>query len=559
MIPGFTGLAVVVMASIHPTQALSPNGQSLPSITPLADTPVPGLNSSAVAQQTPEPETPVTIPPPADSPEVLRFPIKEFRLQGNTLLSGTELQNQLKKYLGQDKTVDDLSAAREALLESYRQAGYSLVSISSPTRLSLDGVFQIDITEVSVSRVTITGNRYFNEDNIRAALPELQENRSPNLNALASQLFLANDNSSRQLTLDFQPAESGQSNVEIKVQDQNPQRWTVRLDNTGTESSGRLRFSAIAQNNNLFNRGHIAAASVTLSPDNLENVKQFGLFYQAPIPRWGDAINFSASYSDINSGRVADVFDVSGQGFATGIHFLHNLSRTALDRQVLDFGIDYRLFQNTVDFFGENLGVDVAAFPVSLGYQYTAKRGNNGFSAGIRYVRNISGVFGRNEDRIYGESRVGAKADWDLFEINGTYQYAFPSGWLLNIQAEGQYAGEPLISGEQFGLGGARSIRGLEEREVAGDDALRATLEVYTPEISGGHRFLAFTDIGQYWRENALPGEPDSDSMWTVGLGWRWNYQNRLGTAVDLGYVLDSSVFSNSGDVRVHFSLNYSF
>lgn len=93
MIPGFTGLAVVVMASIHPTQALPPNAQSLPSITPLADTPVPGLNSSAVAQQTPEPETPVKIPLPADSPEVLRFPIKEFRLQGNTLLSGTELQN----------------------------------------------------------------------------------------------------------------------------------------------------------------------------------------------------------------------------------------------------------------------------------------------------------------------------------------------------------------------------------------------------------------------------------------------------------------------------------
>lgn len=104
-----------------------------------------------------------------------------------------------------------------------------------------------------------------------------------------------------------------------------------------------------------------------------------------------------------------------------------------------------------------------------------------------------------------------------------------------------------------------RSIRGLEEREAAGDNALRASIEIYTPVIGNGHRFLAFTDVGQYWREKALPGEPDNDTLWTTGLGWRWNLQNRLNTAVDLGYVLKGSAISNSGDMRVHFSLNYSF
>jgi hemolysin activation/secretion protein len=99
----------------------------------------------------------------------------------------------------------------------------------------------------------------------------------------------------------------------------------------------------------------------------------------------------------------------------------------------------------------------------------------------------------------------------------------------------------------------------LEEREIAGDNALRASLEVYTPVLAKGHRFLAFTDIGQYWRENTLPGEPDQDSIWTVGLGWRWDEQNRFSSAVDLGYVLDGSVISDSGDLRVHFSLVYSF
>ena len=243
----------------------------------------------------------------------------------------------------------------------------------------------------------------------------------------------------------------------------------------------------------------------------------------------------------------------------TLINWVKYISRTALDRQTLDVGFGYRLFDNTVDFVGRDLGVDVATLPVSIAYQYAANRGNHAFSTGIRYLRNIPGVVGSNNNQVYTESRTGANTDWDLWQIKGNYQYAWDSGWLLNLRGESQYAGEPLISGEQFRLGGLYSIRGLQEREVAGDDGILASLEVYTPAIANGHRFLAFTDFGQYWREEALPGEIESDSIWTVGLGWRWNYHNQFNAAVDIGYVLDDAPLSDPGDIRIHFSLGYSF
>ncbi len=507
----------------------------------------------AIFVQAPQPET-----LPGNSSEILRFSIKEFRFQGNTLLSNEILQEKIKEYLGENKTINDLISAQEVLAKAYQDAGYGLVSISLPQRQSLEGIFKIDIREVRISQVTITGNKHFSNETIRAALPELEAGKVPNLDQLSRQLFLANDNPSRQLVLNFQPAEPGETNVEIKVQDQDPQRWAIRLDNTGNDATGRTRLSLIAQNSNLWERGHLAAFSVTVSPEKLDKVKQFGLFYQFPLPDSGDAINFNAGYSDVNSGRIADIFNVSGQGFVTGLHYVHNLSRTALDRQTLDFGLDYRLFQNNVDFRGINLGVDVAAFPISLGYEYTARRGDAGFSAGLSYVRNIPGVFSRNDDRTYNYSRFGATANWDLVTANLGYQQKFEEGWLFNLQVAGQYAGKPLISGEQFGLGGMRSIRGLEERETAGDNALRSSLEIYTPELGLGNRLLVFTDFGRYWRENTFPGEVVNDNVWTMGLGWRWNWQ-QLNTSVDLGYVLDGSVLSKPGDMRVHFSLQYSF
>ncbi|NEP62855.1 MAG: ShlB/FhaC/HecB family hemolysin secretion/activation protein, partial [Symploca sp. SIO2G7] len=493
-----------------------------------------------------------------DSPELLRFPIKEFRFQGNTLFSDKELQGIVKDYLGEDRNLDALTAVQKTIFETYNNAGYPLVNISYQ-RLSLEGIFQVKIIEFKINSITVTGNQYFSTQSIRTALPELQEGSFPNLNTLSQQLFLANDNPSRQLVLHYQQQEAGKIDVEIQVKDQHPQRWGVRLNNRGTEATGNTRLSLITQNSNLFDRGHLAALGVTISPEKLDKVQQFGLFYQAPIPKWGDTINFSASYSDVDSGRIADIFDVSGQGLATNINWVQYISRTTLDSQTLDIGLGYRLFNNTVDFVGRDLGVDVAALPVSIAYQYYGNRGNNAFSTGIRYMRNIPGVVSSNNNQVYRESRVGANADWDLWQINGTYQYTWDSGWLLNIRGESQYAGEPLVSGEQFPLGGFYSIRGLQEREVAGDNGIFTSLEIYTPAIAYGNRFLAFTDFGQYWREEAQPGETESDRIWTIGLGWRWNYQNQFNAAVDVGYVLDGAVLSNSGDVRVHFSFGYSF
>jgi hemolysin activation/secretion protein len=108
-------------------------------------------------------------------------------------------------------------------------------------------------------------------------------------------------------------------------------------------------------------------------------------------------------------------------------------------------------------------------------------------------------------------------------------------------------------------LGGARTIRGLEEREVAGDDGIRASLEIYTPDLGAGDRLLVFTDFGRYWRQNPLPGEVSHDNIWTAGIGWRWNLPNQFNAGVDLGYAIDGATLTKSGDLRLHFNLQYQF
>lgn len=488
-----------------------------------------------------------------DEKQSIRFPVREFHLQGNLLIDAKTLQAALIPYLGSTQTFKDLLAARDAILQVYRSAGYRMVSVGLPETFGNEGIIELKIVEIPIGKISVSGNQSFSGTNIRAALPSLQEGKSPNLDQLARELFLANDNPSRNLTLNFKDNEQGGADAEIKAVEQQPLRLGVTLDNTGTKATGISRLGVIVHHSNLWDKGHIASASYTTSPEKPGSVRQVGLFYQVPLVTLGDTLNFRASYSDVNSGRVADAFNISGQGQVLGVHYTRDLMRDALYKHTLDLGYDEKNYKNTVDFFGTNLGVDVDTKPLSLAYQYSAQKPIGNISAGISYSHNLPGG-AKNNDATYNASRVGANAGWKVWRINGAYQHGWESDWQVSASFEGQYTNQPLISGEQFGLCGAHSVRGLNERETAGDRGTRLSLEIYTPRILEAHRLLAFVDTGRHTRLNPQPGEQAGEGVTTYGLGWRMGLKNGLSVALDWAIVADGTRTRPSGSQMLHFS-----
>ena len=73
---------------------------------------------------------------------------------------------------------------------------------------------------------------------------------------------------------------------------------------------------------------------------------------------------------------------------------------------------------------------------------------------------------------------------------------------MTTIRADGQWAGQPLISTEQFGIGGVNSVRGYHEGEVFGDTGWHMSLEQKTPpHIVGmvhGSQPLTVSRLGLY-------------------------------------------------------------
>ena len=84
----------------------------------------------------------------------------------------------------------------------------------------------------------------------------------------------------------------------------------------------------------------------------------------------------------------------------------------------------------------------------------------------------------------YTANRAGADEDWNKTTGGLYFKRSFTEDYQLRGYLNGQLSDQALIPGEQFGIGGVRSVRGYEEREVTGDYGFQASLEGWSsPQI----------------------------------------------------------------------------
>ncbi|MBI2307750.1 MAG: ShlB/FhaC/HecB family hemolysin secretion/activation protein [Rhodocyclales bacterium] len=477
------------------------------------------------------------------------FPVSRFVIEGNTLLATERLAPQLDPLRGETRTLDDLLEARKRIESAYREAGYGLVSIGLPRTIDADGTVRLQVRELPLDAVVITPETPAGDpDRYRNALPSLREGESPNLLRLSRELSLANENPSHGLTVDFAQRDDGIV-AEVRVEESSPLKLSLTIDNTGTPETGRTRTGLIVQHANVFGLDHQATLAYTTSPEKADKVSIAALFYRIPLPALGDSLVFSANYSDVDSGRVADLFNISGQGYGAGAHYIHNLTRSAERRASLDIGVDRRVYRDIVDFSGTDIGTQVTTRPLSLQFSTGGRIGKHSYAATLGGARNLPGG-DKNDDAAYAAARSGASADWRVLRASLHWSYLFGNASLLSLRGEMQHTRDPLISGEQFGVGGARSVRGLKEREISGDRGWLTTAEWLSPPLREHHRLALFADAGHVNRLES-PGTPDERAA-SVGLGWRISGWKGFSLNVDFARVVHGAGNTEKGDHRGH-------
>lgn len=505
-----------------------------------------------------------------------QFPIKHFEISGNQLFSDEELQRLVAPYTGEARTYADIQRAQRAVQNAYLAAGFGAVQAITPEQELTDGNVRIHVVEARITHVTVIGNSWFDEANIRAGVPSLREGELPNLRKISENVQLANENPTKRVEVLLNaPTAADELQARILVKDQNPLRISTSLDNTGNQSTGRTRLGVALQHANLFNRDHVATLAYTTSPEETNKVDVYSLSYRLPIYAWGDSLDLIYGYSSVTSASsqtVAGALNFNGSGRVLAARYNHHFARRGEYISQLTLGLERRDYLNSCSIGGISCGsadADVSVLPISATYIGQWAGGSNNFDFYGTLVHNISGG-NKNDDQDFATVRHGADADYNLLRAGASWVHSFSQGWQSRIAFNGQYAPEPLIPGEQIGLVGAAAVRGFNERVIATDSGIFTNLELYTPNL-GTHlglgsskslRGLVFIDAADGRNRSVISGtQVHHATLASLGVGLRADWSNRASFRLDVANVIQShpEAGENTGDVRGHFALNILF
>lgn len=493
------------------------------------------------------------------SAEDLRFTVSGFRVEGDNPLSAARTEAALAPYRGEHRDLTGLEAAAAALEVALHDAGWGFYRVVLPPQ-EITHEVTLKVLKSSAGSVTVEGQRHYSEANVRRSLPELKEASSPNLRRLARDIALSNESQGRQVEVTVkQGAQPDTVDATVKVQDRLPWIFLGGLDNTGTKEPARSRLTLGLQYANLFDLDHSITATYVTSPEATQSVKQYGGFYSAPLYAWGGSASAYWFKSTTDSGVVGGVFTVSGAGTFMGAGYTQRLLPFGPVQAALSLNLDDKLFDDQTAFNGVPIGTKVRSRPLSLGASAKAEGQDWSASGGLTWLDNLSG--GSNNDELsYAVARLGARPNWDAWRVNLVATVALPGNLALTGRGSAQIADQPLIPGEQFGLGGFDSLRALEMREVLGDRGWQYTLELRSPPLPGiNAAVVGFWDAGYVSRKEAPAGTNGSEMAQDFGVGLRWQVLPSVSLSWDWAQVTDGTQFVPSGTARMYLLLRANY
>jgi hemolysin activation/secretion protein len=494
------------------------------------------------------------------------FVIRGFDITGDNPLADGDVSRILAPYLRTNATIDTLQRATAALEAAMKDRGFSLYKVALPPQ-EIGQSVTLNIVKFVIGKVTIEGRDRYGEANIRASIPELREGASPNFQALAVQTTIANESQGKQLQVALKESEEADKiDVRVVVKESKPWNFSISESNAGSSASGNDRLTVSGSHSNLFDLDHQLTAAYTTSLERPADVRQLGLNYRVPLYRLGGVLNASHTRSDVVG--TFGAFSSTGAGQTVGLSYNHYLPPDGGYRSYFGLSIDDKQFDAT-----QINGVPLAgqlvrrSRPLSFGYNARVESDSFVWGYNLDLAANVASGSGNDVLSYQSEDARINTSNWRVIRGGANYMTGWPSGWLLGVRSQFQLSSDALISGEQFGLGGASSVRGTAERPISGDSGLLLTTELTSHELAPGLRLLGFVDAG--WLSNRSPNgnpKPANDSLSSAGLGLRYALPN-FSVSADFGRVIGGSTLPyvsgsglpQSGDQKLHINLSARF
>jgi hemolysin activation/secretion protein len=476
----------------------------------------------------------------------LRFPLRDIRLSGATILDAQQLKHLWEKLLGTEVGLTDVVGIAEQIEAAYRERGYVLTRAFVPPQRVGDGIFQISVVEGFIKATTVEGGSPEVRRLIEAYLRPVAASHPLKTEVLERALLLANDlpGVAAAGVLRPSPDEPGASDLVVTVTER-PFTVAASTDNRGSRFTGPWSISGDAAYNALPGGPHQIVSSLSVTPDFQERIVG-QLRYIRPIGTDGLTLSFGGTGSYGEPGADLEPLQLVTSSFAIGPRLSYPMIRTRANSLIFDGGLTFQ------DAAVESLGRLNDSHDVWRVVDASATYINNGFLAGVSSATlgvaqglDILAASTTGE----GRSRTDGTADFTKFTANFRRTQLIDGPLTVFGQLIGQYSTKPLFAGEEIAFGGNQIGRGYEPGAITGDSGVGASVELRWDEKFEEYyienaQFYGFYDAARV--DNRGTGQL-SPALGSAGFGVRLSLPEDISLNFELAQVLRSVPTSDNG------------
>jgi hemolysin activation/secretion protein len=537
--------------------------------TPAASKPAAATSQSPDAKG----NSPAAKPADGAAAAAARFDIDEFRVEGADSLPQIAIEEAVYPFLGPRRTSDDVEKARAAVEKAYHDKGLQTVAVAVPQQDAQRGFIVLKVTENRVGRLRVKNSRYFDLATIKQNASSLKEGTLPNFKEVTKDIVSLNRWPDRRVTPALRAGITpGTVDVDLNVEDTLPLHGSAELNNRQSPSTTPLRESYSLRYDNLWQLGHSMTVTYQDAPLNRRDTMVISGSYMARTDY--DWLNVLI-YGLTSNSSVATVggANVVGPGEVIGARAVLTLPTRGELFHTLSMGIDYKHFAQTLSLGRDAFDSPVTYAPLVASYGATWQgdgrltQFNTSITAGLR------GIGSSPEE--FDAKRFKATGSFIHLNADVSHTQDLPEGVQLFAKMQGQVADQPLVSSEQFSIGGQDTVRGYLESEGLGDYGVAGTLELRSPNIApyleqkldnplgqpvkfnafDEWRFFAFADVGHVRIHEPLTEQQSKFDLASYGVGTRLKALKHFNSIFFVGMPLISQQVTVANHPRFSFRI----
>ncbi|MFM7603215.1 MAG: ShlB/FhaC/HecB family hemolysin secretion/activation protein [Pseudanabaena sp.] len=507
--------------------------------------------------------TPVPI---VSSPIAQAIVVQKVEVIGSTILTSAELATISKSLEGQQVTSEQIQQAAQSITQIYANRGYLTSQAVVDPQKVVDGIVTIQVIEGRVEKIEILGLTHTNPEYVRSRIA-LGTGTPLNTAKLEDQLrLLRADPIFSDIEASLKAGSQADSSIlVVTVKEANQFGGFASIDNFSPPAVGSERYGGGLFFRNLSGNGDTFTASYYGTTTGGSN--QYDLSYSIPLNPMNGTLSLRYSPSNYRITQSPfDILNIRGNNNLFDLTFRQPLVRTNIEEFALSLGYSYQK--------GQTFAFNDLATPFGIGPEADGTTRTSVIKFGQDYtLRDLFGAWSLRSQFSLGTGLFGstnvATPSGSFFSWLGQVQRVQSLGTdsLLIGALDLQLSADPLLSSQQFTIGGGQSLRGFRQNARTGDNGIRFSLEnrfvmLRNEQNAALLQVISFLDAGAIWNHPNNPNTlPSQNFLAGGGLGLLFTPLEKLNIRLDyaIPFVNLSDHGTNLQESALYFSLGYQF